>query len=140
MRAQIPRSGAFIHAKAAAISTSPDRQRITLSNGEEVSARLIVLANGLNIGLRHSLGIEREVVSACHSISIGFDLKPVGRHELRLPRLDLLSRSAAEARMAYLTLFPIGATMRANLFVYRDMHDPWLRRMRETPAERRWSR
>ena len=37
--------------------------------------------------------------------------------------------------MAYLTLFPIGATMRANLFVYRDMHDPWLRRLRETPEK-----
>jgi len=27
-------------------------------------------------------------------------------------------------------LFPIGAVMRANLFVYRDMHDPWLRELR----------
>ena len=41
--------------------------------------RLVVLANGLNTGLRHSLGIEREVVSACHSISIGFALEPAGR-------------------------------------------------------------
>ncbi len=37
--------------------------------------------------------------------------------------------------MAYITLFPIGTTMRANLFVYRDMDDPWLRRMRTTPVE-----
>ena len=28
---------------------------------------------------RTQLGIEREVISACHSISIGFDLVPVGR-------------------------------------------------------------
>jgi hypothetical protein len=38
-----------------------------------------VLANGLNIGLRQNLGIEREVISPCHAISIGFDLKPVDR-------------------------------------------------------------
>jgi 2-polyprenyl-6-methoxyphenol hydroxylase-like FAD-dependent oxidoreductase len=38
-------------------------------------------------------------------------------------------------RIAYVTLFPIGAVMRANLFVYRDMHDPWLREMRHGGAE-----
>jgi hypothetical protein len=25
--------------------------------------------------------------------------------------------------------------MRANLFVYRDMRDPWLREMRQSPCE-----
>jgi 2-polyprenyl-6-methoxyphenol hydroxylase-like FAD-dependent oxidoreductase len=35
--------------------------------------------------------------------------------------------------MAYLTLFPIGPMMRANLFGYRDLHDPWLRQLREQP-------
>jgi 2-polyprenyl-6-methoxyphenol hydroxylase-like FAD-dependent oxidoreductase len=37
--------------------------------------------------------------------------------------------------MAYLTLFPVGTTMRANLMVYREMSDPWLKRMRSTPRE-----
>jgi len=37
--------------------------------------------------------------------------------------------------MAYLTLFPVGSIMRANLFGYRDLHDPWLRRLREAPEE-----
>jgi 2-polyprenyl-6-methoxyphenol hydroxylase-like FAD-dependent oxidoreductase len=35
--------------------------------------------------------------------------------------------------MAYLSLFPIGSTMRANLFGYRDIGDPWLQRFREAP-------
>ena len=38
--------------------------------------------------------------------------------------------------MAYLTLFPVGApALRANLFVYRDMDDPWLRQLRQAPAD-----
>jgi 2-polyprenyl-6-methoxyphenol hydroxylase-like FAD-dependent oxidoreductase len=41
----------------------------------------------------------------------------------------------ARDRMALLTLFPIGSVMRANLFVYRDMQDPWLRQMRTSPRE-----
>jgi 2-polyprenyl-6-methoxyphenol hydroxylase-like FAD-dependent oxidoreductase len=134
VRAQIPQATAFIHAKANTISTSADRQQITLSNDEEISARLVVLANGLNTGLRQNLGMAREIVSANHSISIGFDLKPVGRTSFDFPALTYYPERPAD-RMAYLTLFPIGATMRGNLFVYRDMHDLWFRRLREAPQE-----
>jgi 2-polyprenyl-6-methoxyphenol hydroxylase-like FAD-dependent oxidoreductase len=38
-------------------------------------------------------------------------------------------------RMAYLTVFPVPGAMRANFMTYRGMNDPWLRRMRDTPAE-----
>jgi hypothetical protein len=37
--------------------------------------------------------------------------------------------------MAYITLFPIGSVMRANLFGYRHLHDPWLKQLREAPRE-----
>lgn len=132
IRRQIPATVDFIEAKVTAVATGPDRQTLTLSNGEDISARLIVLANGLNIGLRHTLGIEREVVSPCHSITVGFDLAPVGRDRFAFPALTYFTENPA-AQMSYLTLFPIGSAMRANLMVYRGMDDPWLRRMRQTP-------
>jgi 2-polyprenyl-6-methoxyphenol hydroxylase-like FAD-dependent oxidoreductase len=134
LRASIPSNVAVVTGKAAKISTGPDRQSITLSSGDEISTRLIVLANGLNVGLRQSVGLTREIVSACHSVSIGFDLAPVGRSAFDFRALTYYPERAAD-RMAYLTLFPIGATMRANLFVYRDMDDPWLRRWREAPRD-----
>lgn len=132
IRREIPSSVGMVEAKATAIATSNDRQTLTLSNGEQISARLIVLANGLNIGLRHTLGIEREVTSPCHSITVGFNIAPTGRERFEFPALTYFSEHAA-ARMAYLTLFPVGATMRANLMVYREMDDPWLSRMRHMP-------
>jgi 2-polyprenyl-6-methoxyphenol hydroxylase-like FAD-dependent oxidoreductase len=95
---------------------------------------LIVLANGLNIGLRHTLGMTRKVISECHSISIGFDAKPTDRPKFEFPALTYYSERPTD-RTPYITLFPIGAAMRANLFVYRDMGDPWLRRFREAPQE-----
>jgi 2-polyprenyl-6-methoxyphenol hydroxylase-like FAD-dependent oxidoreductase len=134
IRAEIPPAAETIHAKATAIKTSPERQKLTLSNGEEVSARLIVLANGLNVGLRHTLGIERQIVSPCHSISLGFDMVPVGRAAFDFPALTYFSERSRD-RIAYLTLFPVGTTMRANLFTYREMDDPWLRQMRRIPEE-----
>ena len=86
MRAQIPDDVETIFAKASAIANSAERQKVVLSNGEEISARLVVLANGLNVGLRHTLGIKRHVISACHSVTLGFNVEPVGRAELSTSR------------------------------------------------------
>lgn len=134
VRAAIPARSEFINAKVTAIANSPDRQTVTLSTGEEISARLVVIANGLNIGLTHALGMWREDVSRCHSITIAFDLKPVGRSQFDFPALTYYAERTAD-RMAYITLFPIGSAMRANFMVYREMDDPWLREMRHRPTE-----
>jgi 2-polyprenyl-6-methoxyphenol hydroxylase-like FAD-dependent oxidoreductase len=134
IRAEIPVRTTFVHAKVVDIATGAERQRLTLSNGEEVSARLVVLANGLNVSLRDQLGLSRDVVSPCHSISAGFDLKPVGRAAFDFPALTYYPERTSD-RLAYLTLFPIGTSMRANLMVYRDMDDPWFRTLRQTPRE-----
>jgi 2-polyprenyl-6-methoxyphenol hydroxylase-like FAD-dependent oxidoreductase len=134
IRAEIPSGVEFVCAKAVAVSASAERQKLTVSNGEEISARLVVLANGLNVGLRRQLGIERQIVSACHSISLGFDLTPVGRPDFDFPALTYFSERPSD-RIPYLTLFPIGKRMRANLFAYRQIDDPWLRQMRQAPVE-----
>ena len=134
VRGLIPDTVTNIHAKARAIATSAERQQVTLSNGDEISARLVVLANGLSVALRDQLGIKRDVLSECHSISIGFDARPVGRQAFAFPALTYYAEKAQD-RTAYITLFPIGHTMRANLFVYRTMDDPWLRDMRKSPQQ-----
>jgi 2-polyprenyl-6-methoxyphenol hydroxylase-like FAD-dependent oxidoreductase len=134
MRAQIADDVETIFAKASAISNSGERQKVVLSNGEEISARLVVLANGLNVGLRHTLGIKRQIISACHSVTLGFDVEPVGRPAFDFPALTYWPKRSS-ARMAYLSIFPVGAAMRANLMVYRDMTDPWLHRFRQAPEQ-----
>ena len=134
IRAQIPASVDFIHAKVTGLSTSRDLQTVTVSNGDEISTRLIVLANGLNSGLRQKFGMAREDLSKCHSVMLGFDLVPAGRAAFEFPALTYYGERIAD-RTAYITLFPIDGTMRANLCVYREMDDPWLRQFREAPQE-----
>jgi 2-polyprenyl-6-methoxyphenol hydroxylase-like FAD-dependent oxidoreductase len=134
VRSQIPAGAGFVGAKVNDISAGPERQIVGLSNGEEISARLVIVATGLNGGLRHKLGIGQEVISANHSISIGFDAKPADRPAFAFSSLTYFAERPAD-RMAYITLFPIGGAMRANLFGYRDLHDPWLRQFREAPRE-----
>jgi 2-polyprenyl-6-methoxyphenol hydroxylase-like FAD-dependent oxidoreductase len=132
MRAQIPSGVEILHTKVIEVATSDERQRVVLADGEEISARLIVLANGPSVGLRHMLGLERRVISECHSVTLGFDVAPVDRPALPFPALTYWPKRTAE-RMAYLSMFPIGNTMRANMMVYRPMDDIWFREIRKNP-------
>ncbi len=134
VRSQIQVRTEFVRAKVTEISTGPERQAVKLSNGEEFSARLVVLATGLNMGLRQKLGIDREVLSPSHSISIGFDVQPTDGRTFPFSSLTYFTERAAD-RMAYISLFPIGGTMRANMFAYRDLHDPWLKQFRDAPRD-----
>ena len=134
LRAEIPKSVEVIPAKVTAVATGREHQTVTLSNGETIETRLVVMAHGLNIGFGHGLGLTRREVSPCHSITIAFDVKPLGRPAFDFPALTYYAERASD-RIAYITLFPIGASMRANFMVYRDMRDPWLREMRNSPRE-----
>jgi 2-polyprenyl-6-methoxyphenol hydroxylase-like FAD-dependent oxidoreductase len=134
VRAAIPAAVERIKGKVNAIANSDDRQLVTLSDGEEISARLVVLANGLNLSLRESLGMEREIISPVHSVTIGFDMTPVGRSAFDFQGLTYYPRRIAD-RYAYLTLFPVPGAMRANFMVYREMTDPWFATLRKTPRE-----
>jgi len=134
IRGEIPPNVEFIHGKVTDVAVSADRQAVTLSTGEPISARLVIVANGLNVGLRHKLGMERRDISKTHSIMLGFDLVPAERASFPFPALTYYAERPAD-RTAYITLFPIGQTMRANLCVYREMDDPWLRQFRDAPRE-----
>jgi 2-polyprenyl-6-methoxyphenol hydroxylase-like FAD-dependent oxidoreductase len=133
MRGEIPQCVETIHARVIDVAASADRQTVMLSTGEQISTRLVVIANGLNVGLRHKLGMERRDISKTHSIMLGFDLVPAGP-SFSFPALTYYGEHPCD-RTAYITLFPVGQTMRANLSVYRDMDDPWLKQFRDSPRE-----
>lgn len=134
IRSQVPESVEALEAKATSISSGRDRQVIALSTGEEISARLIVLSTGLNNGLRHTLGMERDELSKCHSISLGFMVRPVGGATFRFPALTYYAEKSTQ-RSAFFTVFPIGSKMRSNMFVYRSSRDPWLEELRRSPEQ-----
>ncbi|MDR3422813.1 MAG: FAD-dependent monooxygenase [Xanthobacteraceae bacterium] len=132
IRREIPASVPFIRAKAQSIVPGAERQAITLVGGERIDARLVVLANGLSVSVRDSLRLKREIVSRRHSVAIGFTIKPSAGRQFSFPALTYYPEWPT-AKAALLTLFPIGAAMRANLFVYREFEDPWLQQMRTDP-------
>src|SRR5262249_43814423 len=81
-----------------------------------------------------SLGMGRDVLSPVHSITVAFDVKPVGRATFPFQALTYYPGRVAE-KYAYLTLFPVLGAMRANFMVYSEMTDPWFARVRKDPKD-----
>jgi 2-polyprenyl-6-methoxyphenol hydroxylase-like FAD-dependent oxidoreductase len=132
LRAAMPPFVTQIHGKVTAVANSSDEQRVTVSTGETFAARLVVLASGLSNALREELGIARIDLVRCQSITFGFDMEPAAGGSFPFRALTYYGEHP-RFRTAYITLFPIGPRMRANLFVYRDLGDPWLRAFRDDP-------
>jgi 2-polyprenyl-6-methoxyphenol hydroxylase-like FAD-dependent oxidoreductase len=107
---------------------------VRLTGGEEISSRLVVIANGLNLALRESMGMGRDVISSQHSITIGFDIRPVDGATFPFQALTYFS-GHVEEQAAFLTLFPVPGAIRANYLVYRDIKDPWFALLRKNPKE-----
>jgi 2-polyprenyl-6-methoxyphenol hydroxylase-like FAD-dependent oxidoreductase len=126
LRGLIPDNVAFVQSKVTDVALTAERQTLTLINDERVSARLVIGANGVMAG---TVGPRREI-SRCHSVSVGFDVEAA-----RWPfeALTYFGEDPAH-RVAYLTLFPLPSGWRANLFVYRELNDPWFRRLRDKPG------
>jgi 2-polyprenyl-6-methoxyphenol hydroxylase-like FAD-dependent oxidoreductase len=132
VRRGIPPQVRFLRGTVAAINLSDDEQTVSLADGEVVTARLVVLANGLNRALRGSLGIGCQTLSQSHSVTIGFDVVPTASARFAFDSLTYYGERPQD-RVAYLTLFRLGAVMRANLMTYRDVDDAWLKALREQP-------
>ena len=126
MRALVPSSVTFVQSKVAGVALSDERQTLTLTNGEKISARLVIGANGV---MGEMVGQRREI-SRCHSVSVGFDVEA---GEWPFAALTYFGEDPAQ-RIAYLTLFPLPSGFRVNLFVYRELNDPWFKRLRDNPA------
>ena len=126
LRALVPPSVTFVQSKVAGVALSDERQTLTLTSGEKISARLVIGANGV---MGEMIGQRREI-SRCHSVSVGFDVEA---GEWPFAALTYFGEDPAQ-RVAYLTLFPLPSGFRVNLFVYRELNDPWFKRLRDNPA------
>lgn len=134
VRAQIPAGVRHVATKVSGITAGGAGPLITLATGEEIAPRLAIVATGLNPGLRDQLEMKRDMISACHSISIGFDMKPQDGQSFGFPALTVFP-VRPDQWMAYLTIFPVLGGMRANLFVYWGMDDMRLRKFRHHAKE-----
>lgn len=133
LRAGLPVGAAVRVGRVEALETGPERQIVSLADGRRIETRLVVIATGLGDSVRRKAGIGRVMTRAAHSLSLGFFLdRPAAAYPFE--SLAWYGRGPAD-RTAYLTLFPVGEAMRANLFVYREANADWTRAFRRAPAQ-----
>ncbi|QIO34966.1 FAD-dependent oxidoreductase [Bradyrhizobium sp. 1(2017)] len=133
-RGQLPDPSSLIVDEVTAINCSDDAQHLELASGRRVTARLVVLATGMAGVLGYKLGIRRRVLAAGHSVSFGFTIARRDGAPFDFKALTCYGERTADG-VDYLSLFPVRAGMRANLFMFRDPTDPIMRELRrETEA------
>jgi 2-polyprenyl-6-methoxyphenol hydroxylase-like FAD-dependent oxidoreductase len=116
LRARLGRDVNFKIGRVQDIVTSADVQRVTLVGGDECTARLVVLACGVST-LQARLGLAKHVIQKDQSLAFGFTIARTDGQPFPFDALTYYPTGCAE-RVAFLTLFLVGTTMRANLFVY----------------------
>lgn len=134
MRAELPENVRFISGRVNGLETGEDRQRVSILDHHDVTARLLVLATGMGDILKRDVGIERHFVHQKQSLTFGFNLRPVGTSAFKHPAVTYYGERVSDG-IDYLTLFPAADVTRANLFVFRDHRDPWVKALRERPRE-----
>jgi len=114
------------------LSRDGKTMRVHLAGGEELTARLVVVACGVTNSLLSSLGLRRRVIQKEQCIGLGFNLVAANSRPFPFQAVTYYP-SDPSFRIDYLTLFTIRDAMRANLFVFRSGNDPWIREFHREP-------
>jgi len=134
MRDSLPEKARFICSKVKSVANGKTSQTLTLSGGDEITSRLVIVANGLNPVLRKQFDIEQEVLSKNHCMAIGFDLEPEADNPFEFGSMTYWPEKASE-KMAYFTVFKSGEKFRTNLFGYWEKYDPFLISLQIEPKQ-----
>ena len=132
VRDQLPDTVEFVVNEVVDIETGPVGQRVVLANGATIRARLVVVATGLGDALWDRIGITRRATFEKHSVSFGFDAVPAPGTRFAHRAVTYYGEGVAD-RIDYVTFFPMGDVMRANLFTFLGEGDPWFRELRRNP-------
>jgi len=132
LRAHMPASVEWRLGRVEAVANSENVQRVKLADGEEITSRLVVVASGVGRELQTNLRLRRYVIQKDQSFVFGFTIAAPQSRPFDFDSVTYYSLDPS-VRIDYLTLFKIGNTMRANLFVFRSARDPWVREFIQEP-------
>ena len=132
LRESLPANVEFRVGRVQSIHPNPYTPSVCLESGEQIIARLVIIACGINQVLQSQLGLTRHVVQKEQSLALGFHIAPVNARSFPFQAVTYYPSSAAD-RIDYLTLFRTPQAMRANLFAFRSISDPWVREFLQQP-------
>ncbi len=134
IRDDIPKTVKKVFSKVKTIENTATKQTLTLVDGTQVTCRIVIMANGLNPGLRRQLGVEQEMLSRHHVMAVGFDLKPENNNNFGFESLTYWPEKVS-SKMAYFTAFKNDGKFRANLFGYWKRDEETILNLQTAPEE-----
>ena len=117
--------------RVSAIEDDQQSCRISLDNGHDLQSRLVVVASGMSTGLRRQMGLVPSGRDSLISTTFGFDIRSLAAEGLPHSACNFRPDRFVNG-LAYITFFPIGNRMRANLFT---CWDPSSDEVRQTKAD-----
>lgn len=117
VRAVMPSSVTLKIGRVQDIETEGELPVVTLQNGEQHRARLVALAAGTGGDLHSRLGMHKRMVQSELSVAFGFTIAQPDGQPFPFDAVTYYP-DGCSGQIAYLTLFRIGTTMRANLFTF----------------------
>jgi len=124
----------FLAGKVKSIEPQEKTQKLVLSDGSTIEAKLVILSNGLNPNLRKQLNAEQIILSKNHEMAIGFDIEPIEQGQFEFDSLTYWPEKQSE-KMAYFTIFKSGDVFRVNTFGYWNKTDPIMQGFVKAPEE-----
>lgn len=124
----------FLTAKVKSIQSIQNGTELTLSDGSIISAKLVIMANGLNPGLRKQLDVTQTMLSKHHEMAIGFDIEPINDNQFGFESFTFWPEKSSE-KLAYFTVFKSGESYRVNMFGYWEKNDPFMLYLQNQPEK-----
>lgn len=125
LRSRLPASVRFRQERVVRILNTTEIQRVSLSDGEELSCRLVVLASGLSADLPVALRLKRSNVQKYQSVALAFTIARADSRPFPFDSASYYSINATQG-IDYITLFPICGAVRVNIFAFPRANDPWV--------------
>lgn len=129
LRKKLPSNVRFMTGRVLDIHTSASVQDIVLANSKKIKARLAVLATGHSKTLQRKLGFENHKLHNIHTVCAGFTLKQPPASIMPCHGLVAYGENFGDG-IDYISLFPLDSALRANLFMFSDIRDPRVNKLR----------
>ncbi len=130
MRSALPETVNLVVGQVRALRIGAAYQRISILGQDEITTRLLVVATGMGDTLRRDLGILHRRISDRRPLAFGFNIRPLRSNRFRHTALTYHGDGYG---IDHLNLFPVPGTTRANLFLFRDPRDPWVKSLHDDP-------
>ena len=136
VRRTLPPELTQVIGRVTAIQTSDDLQKVTLQGGDEITARLVIVATGNQPKVHDLLGIEKNYYVGEEAVGFAFLLaRTDGRPFWFDGSAMTYYPNGSDTRMSYFSMFPIPNGLRVNFFGFRPGKDPWVHEMQRRPEE-----